>query len=168
MENKGQASAEYLLLLVVILIIIASVTMPLVNVSVKNTMATSKTSDGVNAVQTIANAVNLVYANGPSAKRTVNVYIPQQTTLTDNTNVSISGYFIGMELNNVAGGPYDSPHIKTTWYNSAEDESTVYAYANTNYPVVITPSTALNSNWYKVTVYWPVGSGAIDVNLTES
>ncbi|BDZ68445.1 hypothetical protein [Methanobacterium ferruginis] len=168
MENKGQASAEYLLLLVVLLIIIAAVTIPLVGRSVNNTMATSMTSDGVNAAQTIANAVNLVYANGPGAKRTVNVYIPQQTALTNSANVSISGNFIGMELKNIAGGPYDSSHIKTTWYNSNEDISFVYVYANTNYPVTINPSTTLTSNWYQVTVYWPVGNEAIEVNLTAS
>ncbi|MCC7551043.1 MAG: class III signal peptide-containing protein, partial [Methanobacterium sp.] len=68
MENKGQASAEYLLLIVVILIIMATVTLPMVGSSVNSTMDISRTSDTKNAVQTIANAVDLVYANGPGAK----------------------------------------------------------------------------------------------------
>ncbi|WP_287382310.1 class III signal peptide-containing protein, partial [Methanobacterium sp.] len=38
MEEKGQASVEYLLLIVVILIILASVTIPLVSSSVNSTM----------------------------------------------------------------------------------------------------------------------------------
>ncbi|HII83915.1 MAG TPA: class III signal peptide-containing protein, partial [Methanobacterium subterraneum] len=65
MENKGQASAEYLLLIVVIIIIMAAVTIPLVSNSVNSTMDVSRASDTKNAIQSIANAVNLVYANGP-------------------------------------------------------------------------------------------------------
>jgi len=86
MENKGQASAEYLLLLVVILIIMASVTIPLVSRSVNATMDVSISSDTKNAVQSIANAANLVYANGPGAKRTLNIYMPQNMNLTYNSS----------------------------------------------------------------------------------
>ncbi|WP_321421494.1 class III signal peptide-containing protein [uncultured Methanobacterium sp.] len=82
MENKGQVSAEYLLLLVVILIIMAAVTIPLVAKSVNATMDVSTSSDTKNAVQSIANAVNLVYANGPGAKRTISIYMPQTMNLT--------------------------------------------------------------------------------------
>ena len=63
MENKGQVSAEYLLTVVVILIILASVSIPLVGKSVNDTMDISKSADVDNAVNSIANAVNLVYAN---------------------------------------------------------------------------------------------------------
>lgn len=169
MENKGQASAEYLLLLVVILIILAAVTVPLVGTSISNSMAVSTTSDATNAVKTIANAVNLVYANGPGAKRTVNVYIPQTTTITNDssayTNVSISGGFIGMRLTNIVGGPYDSPNIENI--DTSDGKSNVFVYANTNYPVNIINGNLAN-NWYKVTVNWPVGNKAIDVNFTVS
>lgn len=82
MENKGQASVEYLLLLVVILIIMAAVTIPLVGSSVDATMDVSTSSDTKNALQSVANAVNLVYANGPGAKRTISVYMPQNMNIT--------------------------------------------------------------------------------------
>lgn len=82
MENKGQVSAEYLLLLVVILIIMGAVTVPMVATSVNATMDVSTSSDTKNAVQSIANAVNLVYANGPGAKRTLSIYMPQTMNFT--------------------------------------------------------------------------------------
>ncbi len=167
MENKGQASAEYLLLLVVILIIMAAVTIPLVGSSVNSTMATSMTSDGVNAVQSIANAVNLVYANGPGARRTISIYIPQGTTLTNSTNVTISGYYMGMDIS-TSGGPYSGPHIQTTYYNSIAKTSINYVYASTNYPVSINPSTPINKGWYKALVNWNVGNKTIDVTLIPS
>ena len=81
MEEKGQASVEYLLLIVVILIILASVTIPLVSSSVNSTMDVSRSSDTKNAIESMANAVNLVYANGPGAKRTIDVYLPQNMNL---------------------------------------------------------------------------------------
>ena len=40
----------------------------------------------VTAVNSIANAVNVVYANGPGAKRTVSVYIPVSSSLDYNGN----------------------------------------------------------------------------------
>lgn len=86
MENKGQVSAEYLLLLVVILIIMAAVTIPLVATSVNATMDVSTSSDTKNAVQSIANAANLVYANGPGAKRTLSIYMPQTMNLIYDSN----------------------------------------------------------------------------------
>ncbi|NYB52860.1 MAG: class III signal peptide-containing protein [Methanobacteriaceae archaeon] len=170
MENKGQASAEYLLLLVVILIILAAVTMPLVGNSISNTMAVSTTSDATNAIKTISDAVNLVYANGPGAKRTVNVYIPQRTTVSNNAtaypDVTLSGNFIGMNLTNIAGGPYNSPHIMNI--ATTDGRSDIFVYANTNYPVNVINGANLASGWYKVTVYWPVGNRTIAVNFSAT
>jgi uncharacterized protein (UPF0333 family) len=170
MENKGQASAEYLLLLVVILIIIAAVTIPLAGSAVNNSMATSVTSDGVNAVQSIANAVNLVYGNGPGAKRTISVYIPQTTTLKNSTNTTISSgnYFVGMDLI-VSGGPYNGPNVKTTSLIPPDNGRSInFVFANTDYPVNVNPSTSINKGWYKAVVYWNVGNTTIDVTLTPS
>ena len=45
MDVKGQASAEYLLLMLVFLIILGGVTLPLVGKSIKDSMDVSHTSD---------------------------------------------------------------------------------------------------------------------------
>ena len=136
MENKGQASAEYLLLIVVILVILSAITVPLVSNSVSSTMDVSRTSDTKNAVQTIANAVNLVYANGPGARRTVSVYVP----LTMNLTSSGSKISMSVPLTN----------------------STKSVSASTNYNVTISNPT-FTKNWHEVTVNWPVGSKSIVV-----
>lgn len=133
MENKGQASAEYLLIFVVILIILAGITIPLVTNSVSSTMDISKTSDTNNAIQSIANAVNLVYANGPEARRTVNVYIPSTMDLIGNNTQDI-----GMNV-------------------SLSNSTYKVVSASTNYNVTFSNAT-FTKGWHNVTVNWPVGS----------
>lgn len=126
MENKGQISAEYLLTVVVILIIIATVSIPLVGKSVNDTMDISQSADVEKTVNSIANAVNLVYANGPGAKRTISVYMPITLSLTtDGSNIRMS-----VPLN--ANGPK-------------------IIEAKINHPVVISPSD-FSKGWHNVTV----------------
>jgi uncharacterized protein (UPF0333 family) len=87
MDDIGQISVEYLLLIVVVLIIISSVTIPLIGQSVDASNDVSNVADAKNAVNELANGVNIIYANGPGAKRTLNVYIPQNMTLQNGTNI---------------------------------------------------------------------------------
>lgn len=138
MEDKGQASAEYLLLLVVIMIILAAVTIPLVSTSVNSTMDVSRTSDTKNAIQSMANAVNLVYANGPGARRTINAYIPLTMTLEGNNS-----QIIGMNVP-LSGGSYK------------------FVNSTTNYNVTISNGT-FTQGWHTVTVDWPVGTKSIAI-----
>lgn len=133
MENKGQVSAEYLLTVVVILIILASVSIPLVGKSVNDTMDISKSADVDNAVNSIANAVNLVYANGPGAKRTISVYMPITQTLT------VNGGNLQMNV------PLNTP---------LNGESSKNITANINYNVTINNPT-FSKGWHTVTVTWP-------------
>jgi len=141
MENKGQASAEYLLLIVVILIIMAAVTIPLVGSSVNSTMDVSRSSDTKNAVQSIANAVNLVYANGPGAKRTISVYIPLTMVMQGN-NTQLIGMSVPLSGN------------ETKFVNST-----------VNYNVTFSDGT-FNQGWHTVTVNWPVGS-KVPINIAH-
>ena len=86
MDVKGQVSAEYLLLALVFLIIIGSVTVPLIGSSISSSLDISHSSDVSAAINSITNAVGVVYANGPGAKRTVNVYFPISGSLTYASN----------------------------------------------------------------------------------
>lgn len=86
MDVKGQVSAEYLLLSLVFLIIIGSITVPLVGHSISSSLDISSTSDVSAAINSITNAVGVVYANGPGAKRTINVYFPLSGTLSYASN----------------------------------------------------------------------------------
>lgn len=138
MDNKGQVSAEYLLLIVVVLVIISSVTIPLIGQSVDASNDVSNVADAKSAVVEIANAVNIVYANGPGAKRTLDVYIPQNN----------------MKLQNSTG-------IITLNASAKTVNSTV------NYPVSV-PSGTFNKGWYKATVQWNTGSSTITITMTNA
>ena len=78
MDSRGQASAEYLFLILIFLIVLATVTVPFAGYAISSSQNVSITSDAQTAVSTLVNAVNVVYANGPGAKRTVSLYIPQK------------------------------------------------------------------------------------------
>lgn len=121
LDDRGQLSAEYLLLLVVILAILSLVTIPLVGKSIDASTDVSKVSDASNLVNSYANAVNVVYANGPGAKRTLNLYVPVDNmtvatggtkvnitlTLSDKTNKTVSGntsYTLGPHTFNLTKG----------------------------------------------------------------
>jgi len=128
-----------LLLIVVILIILASVTIPLVSSSVNSTMDISRASDAKNAIQNIANAVDLVYANGPGAKRTVNVYIPLNLVLQGNNTQNI-----GMNV-------------------PLSGNETKYVNSDLNYNVTF-DNANFNQGWSTVTVNWVVGNKAITIS----
>ncbi|MBI5680741.1 MAG: class III signal peptide-containing protein [Methanobacterium sp.] len=137
MDNRGQISAEYLLLIVVILIVLTSVTLPLVGTAINNSNDISWSSDAKIAVQTIANAVNIVYANGPGSKQTNDVYIPQTMALTN------AGNSVVLTVTLSDGS------TKTITGNTG------YALSATNIP--------LSRGWHTIQVYWPQGTNAITI-----
>lgn len=139
MDDKGQISAEYLLLIVVVLIIISSVTIPLIGKSIDASNDVSAVADSRTTVNEIANAVNIVYANGPGAKRTLDVYIPKS-----NTTFMSGVNYVSLTVNLSNG--------------------TKITNATTEYPLNNVTST-LSKRWYKVTVQWTDPS-YISVSLT--
>jgi uncharacterized protein (UPF0333 family) len=143
MDSKGQLSVEYLLLILVIVIILGAVTIPLVGNSISNSLYVSGASDAKNAVSNIANAANLVYANGPSSKRTINIYMPKYTLQKKNIANTIE---IGM--------PIDLTH---------------FINASTNYDVSMnqTDFTGNNAGWYTVQVYWDLNKTYINIDFNK-
>jgi uncharacterized protein (UPF0333 family) len=161
MDVKGQVSVEYLLVILVIIIILGSVSIPLIRTSINSSMDISKTSDASTAVNSIANAVNVVYANGPGAKRTVSVYIPVSSSLDYNGN-SITM--------NVAGVAKNSS-IPINESNSSTMEG-VNASVPCNVQFNSTSSSTASSTipvnkgqWYTVTVQWVVGDNCVTVTV---
>jgi uncharacterized protein (UPF0333 family) len=138
MDDKGQISAEYLLLIVVILTILTAVTIPLMGQSIDASNDVSWTSDAKVAVESVANAVNIVYANGPGSKRTFDVYIPQ-----NNMRLQTSGNEIFIVTNLTDG--------------TSKNVSAATGY-NLN-----TTSINLNKNWHKIQVYWTIGTNTISI-----
>ena len=147
MDVKGQASVEYLLLALVFLIILGSVTVPLVGNAIGNSTDVSHASDASAAINSIANAVGIVYSNGPGAKRTINVYFSQSGTLYySSANSTI----------------YMSVFIKSTSTNKTIDANVPIGvtFAGTN-PV-------LSQTNYNATVTWANGTSNVNVALTPS
>ena len=135
MDSKGQISAEYLFLILIFLIILGSVTVPLAGKSISSSMNVSVTSDAKTAVSTIANAVDVVYANGPQAIRTVNVYFPQDTTLSFNSGS------LFLNLNGVS-------------YTNGAQKATVNSSVPYNNITIV--NTTINKGWHNIQVTWPV------------
>ena len=97
MDSQGQLSVEYLLLLVVIFAVFGFMVTYLIGPSIDAGNDISRVSAASNAVDSIANAANLVYSNGPKSKRTLQVYIPDNTIITCNYSTSnytgsVNGY----------------------------------------------------------------------------
>ncbi len=140
-DNKGQLSAEYLLMIAVLLLIMATITIPLVGRSIDASNDVSWTSDANRAVDSLVNAVNVVYSNGPQSKRTINFYIPKNMTfVTNSKTVSIS-----VLLSN---------------------GTTHYVNSTTNYQMN-SNNQVLGKGWYNATITWPVGSNII-VDVTAA
>ena len=144
MDENGQASVEYVLLALVFLIILSSVTIPLIGKSIDSSMDISDTSNVDSAVNSIANAVGVVYANGPGAKRTINVYFPADGVLTTTNNVLT---------------------MPVTLSNGTNKNIN----AQLPYPVTLSPNGNVNAKTnYNATVTWATGANSITVTLAPT
>jgi len=143
MDSRGQVSLEYLMLILVVLIVLGGVTIPLIGSSIEASTDVSRASDAKVAVQTIANAADIVYANGPGAKRTVSFYIP------------VDGAFV-CENNTV---------IFTVTYSNGTQSN---INASTQYNVTTPAELYLRRGWYTAVVHWPLNSTTVIVtNVTR-
>ncbi|HOQ19746.1 MAG: class III signal peptide-containing protein [Methanothermobacter sp.] len=129
MDSKGQISLEYLLLVFVSILIIGSVTIPLIGKSIDASNDISKASDAKVAVQSMANAADIVYANGPGAKRTITFYMPNNG---------------GIGFNN------SKIYITVTYSNGTTDN----IEAKTQYNKIEIDRTALIKGWHTATIKW--------------
>ncbi|HTX61715.1 MAG TPA: class III signal peptide-containing protein [Methanobacterium sp.] len=146
MDSRGQASAEYLFLILIFLIILATVTIPFAGNAISSSQNVSVTSDAQTALSSIVNAVNVVYANGPGAKRTVSVYFPQDSTLSFSSNVLMLG------LTNI---PFNASNPGTLKPNVNE---------TVPYNVTVTGG-SVAKGWHTVVITWSTGS-PISVQVT--
>jgi uncharacterized protein (UPF0333 family) len=141
MDNKGQLSVEYLLLLVVIFVVFGAMITYLIGPSIDSANDISRVSAASNAVNSIANAANLVYSNGPNSKRTLQVYIPDNTVITCNytgwtsTNGSVNAY---VTLSNGSIETITSPtfwRLDPNTYNSPGYHTVVLSWGNSNWRI---------------------------------
>ena len=150
MDVKGQASVEYLLLTLVFLIIIGSVTVPLINQGINDSLDVSHSSDASAAINSIANAIGVVYANGPGSQRTVNVYF-------SNANATLA---------------YNSAN-STIQMSVPEYGGNGTKIIDANVPTTVTFNGILalhigSKTNYNATVSWQTGTNTINVALVQS
>ena len=151
MDVKGQASVEYLLLTLVFLIIIGSVTVPLINQGINDSLDVSHSSDASAAINSIANAIGVVYANGPGSQRTVNVYF-------SNANATLA---------------YNSAN-STIQMSVPEYGGNGTKIIDANVPTAVTfnGSPSINNiggkTNYNATVSWQTGTNTVNVALVQS
>lgn len=141
MDNKGQMSVEYLLIVLVVILVLSIVTIPLISNSIDASNDVSHSSDAKVASTTLANAADTVYSNGPGSKRTVNFFIPESTTI----EFSGKKVIIPVTLSNGT-----TQNVNST---------TQYGFENKTLNV--------NRGWYDAVVSWEVGTKVISVNLTN-
>ena len=149
MDVKGQASVEYLLLALVFLIIIGSVTVPLITQGINDSLDVSHSSDASAAINSIANAVGVVYSNGPGSQRTINVYFSSPGSI----DYSLTNNTIFMPVNMNTGN------------------SSKVIDANVPIAVSFSPSDPfpVTSKWnYNATVTWPIGTNTINVAMAQT
>ncbi len=147
MDSRGQVSAEYLFLILIFLVVLTFVTVPLAYNSITSSQNVSVTSDAQTAVSTLANAVNVVYANGPQSQRTVNVYIPQNDNLVyDNVNQLLNLSLSGIPNNTTTN---------TTGNRNAVNATVPYAVNFAN--------AAVTKGWHNFQVTWGLGNTTITI-----
>lgn len=145
-DSRGQISAEYLLLLVVILVIFGFMISNFIGPTIDASNNVSAVSDTKGVVDSIASAVNIVYANGPESRKTVTVDIPKNMTLT------FTGNLVSTTVSNLN---YKSNGNTTT--------SKVIS-APINYGGAISSLTlSSNGSWCTVQVYWNSSTNNITV-----
>ena len=140
MDVRGQVSVEYLLVVLVLILVLSLVTVPLIGQSLDASSDVSSASDAKIAVENIANAADVVYANGPGAKRTLTVYIPQTTQL--------------VTFNNTVG-------LNITYSNGTAgiiNTTTQYPVANNTF--------AVSEGWHTVVVTWQLNNNYVSYTIT--
>ncbi len=140
MDKRGQVSVEYLLVVLILIVVLSVITIPLIGNSIDASNDVSDASDAKIATDTLANAADVVYANGPGAKRTVSFFVPQTG------NLSFVNSTVKMSLQYSNGT------------NSYINSSTQYNLGN--------KTTSVSSGWHTGSVFWTIGNSYITVSIT--
>ncbi len=149
MDVKGQVSVEYLLLSLVFLIIIGSVTVPLITQGVNDSLDVTHSSDASAAINSLANAIGVVYSNGPGSVRTINIYFSNTGPLSYNAANGTVQMVVPLIIG--AGSKVIDANVPIpVTFNGVN-----------NFNVV-------NKTNYNATVTWPTGTNTINVAMVQT
>lgn len=74
---RGQLSVEFIIVLTGLVIVVATITMPMYNQARSDAEKVTKLLEAREAANTLANALNTLYASGPGSKLTIEYSLPQ-------------------------------------------------------------------------------------------
>ena len=146
LDNRGQISAEYLLLFAAILVIFLFMINNFIGPTIDASNNITAVSDTKIVVDSIADAVNVVYANGPGAKRTLNVNVPHDMDIMFNTTSHTM-------LTNV--------NLSSATVTSIKSVSAPMGYTGNINPSPL----SLDKGWHNVTVYWNSTSNSMEFTV---
>ena len=131
-DNSGQVALEYILIFAISLLLLIVFTLPLVQLSVENTLDISDTLSVKSDLSKIAQAVNQVYGEGQGSKQTIIISPP------NDINLNIANNYISCNFKLKNG---QSKQIRLN-YKSTLEKNNMHLSKGEN----------------KIVVEWPVGS----------
>ena len=88
-NRKGQASIEFMLLLIIMLMYVQLIIVPSIDVAAASSEDVVRLGEARFAAEKLANTVNYVSASTGESKQTIKLFVPRETTIecndTDNT-----------------------------------------------------------------------------------
>lgn len=81
MNRKGQASIEFILLIILMLLYVQTIILPAIDMSKSSVKGTMGLGEAVFAGEKIANAINYVGSGSGEGKETISVYLPAESTI---------------------------------------------------------------------------------------
>lgn len=136
-EDVGQISLEYMLIFTISLIILIVFTLPLAELTIKDTFDISDTLNTKNDVSKIAQAIKRVYGEGQGSKQVIHI------KSSDVVKLNIGNDYISANLKMNDG----SEKLIKENFNSKLEKSTI----------------TLNKGENTIVIEWPVGGGLMKI-----
>lgn len=133
-DEMGQISLEYLLIVTIALIILIVFTLPLTELTIKNTLDISDNMNVKSDLSNIAHSIKTVYGEGQGSKQTINIVSSKDMTINvDNNHVSCN-----MKLKD------GSSKIEREYYSSTLEKSKLNIKKGENTIIVEWPVSSEN------------------------
>lgn len=138
-DKRGQISLEYLLIFTISLIILIVFTLPLSEMTIKNTLDISQTVDMKSDLSKLSQAIKQVYGQGQGSRQTVLIHSPSSQKL----NIGNNYISCNLKLKD------NSNKLIKENFESNLDKSTISLSKGDNVVVVEWPDGSKNMKIYK-------------------
>lgn len=139
LDEKGQISLEYLLIFTISLIILIVFTMPLSEMTIKNTLDISQAMDMKSDLSKLSQAIKQVYGQGQGSRQTVLINAPSSQKLDVGNNYVLCNLKLKDNSNKLIKFNFESNLGKSTIQLSKGDNEIIVEW----------PDGSKNMNIYK-------------------